>query len=135
VIANDGLIAGWRNIIVTRVDQYTERAYPIEAERAVAWAPGTIVDLGTLPGGDWSRAEAINDQGLIVGISGTDGEEGWHAFAWTGFTARMTDLGTLPGVSKQAVQHIAAVNATGLVLGTSQLANGYTRATLWRVRQ
>ncbi|MGE3182705.1 MAG: hypothetical protein AB7N71_13825, partial [Phycisphaerae bacterium] len=42
-----------------------------------------IRDLGTLPGGDFSRATDINDAGNIVGESPQQGEGGYtHAVAW-----------------------------------------------------
>lgn len=65
-----------------------------------------IIDLGSL-GGDFSRAEAINDRGQITGVSETDIEDDFgiaetHAFLWLpeprdGLPAGMTDLGTLGG--------------------------------------
>jgi probable HAF family extracellular repeat protein len=40
-------------------------------QRAYLWENGKRLDLGTLPGGSNSIAVAINDQGQIVGASGT----------------------------------------------------------------
>jgi uncharacterized membrane protein len=39
------------------------------APGAVRWRNGKVRDLGALPGLDSSMARAIDDQGLIVGIS------------------------------------------------------------------
>jgi probable HAF family extracellular repeat protein len=39
--------------------------------RAVAWLPnGTIVDLGTRVGDNFSQADAVNTAGVVVGRSG-----------------------------------------------------------------
>src|SRR6476659_11030881 len=50
---------------------------------------GGIRDLGTLPGGDYSAAYAINDSGLVVGTSNTSTTI--HAFSWTR-TQGLSDL-------------------------------------------
>lgn len=50
-------------------------------DHATLWEGNDVVDLGTLPGGSWSSAYAINDIGWIVGCSGTsDGNT--HATLW-----------------------------------------------------
>src|SRR4030095_7453690 len=54
------------------------------------------LDLGTLPGGDFSRANDINSRGQIVGESSTAMTSN-HAFLFT--DGVMIDLGVLPGVS------------------------------------
>src|SRR5450631_3783154 len=53
-----------------------------------------ITDLGTLPGGESSEANAIDDRGVAVGDSAVP--EGIHAFVWTE-SEGMKDLGNLPG--------------------------------------
>src|SRR5215469_14787644 len=42
---------------------------------------GGIRDIGTLAGGDYSVAFAINDSGVAVGMSNT--ADSTHAFSWT----------------------------------------------------
>lgn len=76
---------------------------------AFSWTARTgMVDLGTLPGGADSTANAINAHGRVVGWAGS------HAFMWTAARGMM-DLGTLGGPSSQAV----ALNDEDEVVGQS----------------
>jgi len=79
------------------------------------------LDLGTLPGGDFSRANDINSRGQIVGASSTAVTSN-HAFLFRdGF---MFDLGVLPGVTNPFAGSSAnAINERGQVVGYSSAAN------------
>lgn len=83
---------------------------------------GSVQWLGTLAGGDWSSAYALNTAGEVAGTSSTGGSK-MHAFVWDEKTG-MTDLGTLGGSSSYA----AAMNSGGTVAGNSFTSNGYTHA-------
>jgi probable HAF family extracellular repeat protein len=74
---------------------------------------GGIRDLGTLPGGDYSAAYAINDSGVVVGISNTSIST--HAFSWTEAQG-LKDLGTLPGTNASSA---LAINNQGQIVGSS----------------
>jgi probable HAF family extracellular repeat protein len=74
---------------------------------------GGIRDLGTLPGGDYSAAYAINDSGLVVGTSNM--ATTMHAFSWTSAQG-LTDLGTLPGTNASSA---LAINNQGQIVGSS----------------
>jgi probable HAF family extracellular repeat protein len=74
---------------------------------------GGIRDLGTLPGGDYSSAFAINDSGVVVGTSNTSTST--HAFSWT-LAHGLSDLGTLPGTNASSA---ASVNDKGQIVGSS----------------
>lgn len=74
---------------------------------------GGIRDLGTLPGGDYSSAFAINDSGVVVGTSNTSTTT--HAFSWT-LTQGLGDLGTLPGANASSA---LAINNPGQIVGSS----------------
>ncbi len=74
---------------------------------------GGIRDLGTLPGGDYSSAFAINDSGVVVGTSNTS--TSMHAFSWTSAQG-LTDLGTLPGTNASSA---LAINNQGQIVGSS----------------
>ena len=78
-----------------------------------AEARWVITDLGTLPGGDWSDAVAINNRAQVIGNSFDEGP----AFLWQ--NGKMRALGTLGGKSSTAV----AINDRGQVVGDS-----YTKA-------
>ncbi len=81
---------------------------------------GGIRDLGTLPGGDYSAAFAINDSGVVVGTSNTS--TSMHAFTWSSATG-LKDLGTLPGTNSSSA---FAINNQGQIAGSSG-----THAALW----
>jgi probable HAF family extracellular repeat protein len=72
--------------------------------RAVLWADGHLINLGTLPGGNESIGSTVNDRRQVVGISANDIPDpfsmaGWgtqtRGFLWQ--DGRMRDLGTLGG--------------------------------------
>jgi probable HAF family extracellular repeat protein len=74
---------------------------------------GGIRDLGTLPGGDYSSAFAINDSGVVVGTSNTSTST--HAFSWT-LSQGLSDLGTLAGTNASSA---LAINNQGQIAGSS----------------
>jgi probable HAF family extracellular repeat protein len=109
------------------------------ATRAFRFTEGVgMVSLGTLPGGKRSSAYGINDSGQVVGESDNGpilnptfflkgiSLFGTHAFLWTDGVG-MTDLGHLGGGSSTAL----AINNNGIVVGTSTLIDGTSRAFRW----
>ncbi|GAA5152236.1 MULTISPECIES: hypothetical protein [Amycolatopsis] len=90
------------------------------------WRKGVVTDLGTLPGGDYSLATAINESGDIAGYSGIYPLGPLHAVLWHHGT--ITDLGTLGGNS-----FAAAINDRGMIVGNSQpeLHAPQFRAVTW----
>jgi probable HAF family extracellular repeat protein len=74
---------------------------------------GGIRDLGTLPGGDYSSAFALNASGVVVGTSNT--ATSTHAFSWTPAQG-LQDLGTLPGANASSA---LAINNQGQIVGSS----------------
>ncbi len=94
----------------------------------MGWSQGAALHwLGTLPGGTWSIAKAVNDQGQVVGIA-TDGSGQRRAFLWS--NGMMQDLGTLGGAAANAYG-ISADGST--VVGVSTLEGGAFRAVRWRM--
>ena len=85
---------------------------------------GTIQALEGLPGGAYSQAFGVNDQGLIVGAS--DSSSTLQAVVWSA-EGKTQEIGALPGdVASQAM----GVNNRGQVVGYSSGANG-VHAFLW----
>lgn len=76
---------------------------PFPSRRAVLWATGQTIDLGTF-GGKSSSARAVSDTGIVVGDA-TDADQASHAFCWDG---RLHDLGR---------GSAADVNSAGLIVG------------------
>src|SRR5260221_1798756 len=114
---------------------------------AFVWRGGSLKDLGTLPGGDYSFAAAINQLGQIAGtsensqIDPASGNPEFHAVLWE--NDKILDLGTLGGTASFA----ATLNNRGQVIGEALndvpdplsilgIGNGttltQTRAFLWQ---
>ena len=74
---------------------------------------GVFRDLGTLGRGN-SAATAINDKGVVVGISELPRDGVAHAFAYA--NGVMRDLGTLPGHEDS---HATGINSHGVIVGYS----------------
>jgi probable HAF family extracellular repeat protein len=92
---------------------------------AFAWKTGgTIYPLGALPGGDYSQAFGINDQGLIVGSSNSSSTV--RAVVWS-LSGRTEEIGALPG---DDASQALGVNGQGQVVGYSSGPSG-THAFLW----
>jgi probable HAF family extracellular repeat protein len=71
----------------------------------------TAESLGTLPGGGWSTAFAMNDDGEVVGWSG------YTAFLWT-HKKGMQDLNSLiPGNSGWSLSIATSINLRGQITG------------------
>jgi probable HAF family extracellular repeat protein len=82
-----------------------------EDPHAVLWDKGRLTDLGVLAGDKWSRADAINNDGIVVGTS-YDGRTGMRAFRWS--KGKLSELQSLSGfVDCTAV----AINSSGQALG------------------
>jgi len=85
---------------------------------------GAYQELGTLAGGDWSSAYAINDSGNVVGYG--DLSDGlFRGMVWSP-GGGMLELGTLGGANSCAT----GVNANGEVVGHTGTASGYEHAFL-----
>ncbi len=71
-------------------------------------------DLGTLPGGNWSGAEDINDSGQIVG--GSYDANGNHLAVIMSNYSQFESIGTL---NPDYYSHARAINDNGVVVGSS----------------
>jgi probable HAF family extracellular repeat protein len=117
--------------------------YP--AENAVLFKNGSVINLGTLPGGHESQATAINDRGQVAGFGDNGvrdpvsifgpvngpGDPGWvtqtRSFIWQ--NGKMRDLGTLGGDFGAANY----VNDAGDVTGWTTVPGDSTaHAFLWK---
>jgi probable HAF family extracellular repeat protein len=82
---------------------------------AAFWDSTGISDIGTLPGGELSFAQALNDRGVVVGSS--EAAVGRRAFTWTK-DGGMVDYGNLDPNSHIAVAGFNGINNQGLMVGT-----------------
>ena len=93
--------------------------------QATLWNGTTAVDLGLLPGsGNYSEAWAINNSGVVAGLSWSATNDETRATLWSTTT---TKLGALPG-SDASFAH--AINNSNQVAGWSSTDEA-TRATVW----
>jgi probable HAF family extracellular repeat protein len=100
--------------------------------RAVRWNPDSSrfpEDLQTLPGGGFSEALAINDNGTIIVGWSEDANSDLHAVRWVraNNTWVIQDLGTLGGTDSRAFD----ITPDGAIVGTSQTMSGKA-GFLWR---
>lgn len=93
-----------------------------DRSRAVLWraAGSDPIDLGTLPGGNFSRAHGISDRGEVVGVSTS--AEGEHAFIWTE-AAGMVDLNSLVSLPDLTLVNAVSINRNGVILAIAQEAH------------
>ena len=86
-------------------------------------------DLGTL-GKDPSTANALNDQGQVVGASGTSGRKR-HAFLWQ--NSRLYDLNTLVAANDYSgweLREAYGINNRGQIVCVGADKQGQTAALL-----
>lgn len=96
------------------------------AHRATLWpSAGGVVDVGTLPGGDFSHAFSCNDAGEVVGAAGTHGSI--RAFIWTR-RGGMQDLNSLIPASPFVLTQAVGINNAGMILATGHDATAGTTA-------
>jgi len=99
-----------------------QHAFRVGAIGTLASTPGA--DLGALPGGSDSFANAINARGQVAGTAGTRVFSVRHAFrtAPGGALDAAADLGVLPHSTGDSVA--TAINALGQVVGFAYLPEG-----------
>ena len=78
----------------------------------------TVIDIGTLPGGTFSQAYGINNNGDVVGYSTLNGDTAVHAFLWR--KGVMTDLGTLAPTDTLPQSFAVSINDSDEVVGYSE---------------
>jgi probable HAF family extracellular repeat protein len=97
---------------------------------ATVWRNERVTDLGVLPGGDLSRAFAINSHGQVAGEANTRANGKVSAAIWT--KTRIRSLGLLPGGSYSSVQ---GLNNAGIAVGYADDAGGKAHAVQFDQRQ
>ena len=98
------------------------------SSNAAVYTNGTLTELGTLPGGNYSYANGINNNGQIVGCSDASNIVS-HAFLYTG--GAMTDLNRfIPANSGWTLVQATAINDTGCIVGQGTNALGQSHAFL-----
>jgi probable HAF family extracellular repeat protein len=120
--ANDrGQIVGWAENTTQDPTCISPAVYQY---KPVVWGPknGQMQVLPTLSGDNDGAAVAINDQGLIVGISGPCGDDDGlgaaHAVVWQNGTVTK-----LPSFGGKYFNTAAAVNEKGQIAGWADFAN------------
>ena len=95
----------------------SERQSAQAQEASTGGAGYQVTDLGTLPGGAYSRALGINSRGQVVGFSHIASNTS-HAFLWE--DGVMTDLNNLVGDVRDLVLETAiAITDAGQIVGVA----------------
>jgi probable HAF family extracellular repeat protein len=82
---------------------------------AFVYSGGTVKDIGALPGGACSSAQAINNRGEVAGVSRTNSSSSVeHLFLYSGGV--MQDLGSLGGEITGGLSHVS-MNNSGQIVG------------------
>lgn len=94
---------------------------------AFVYSQGSMTDIGSL-GGASSRANAINDSGVVVGMSqtGLNPFGAYHAFSYSNGT--MSDLGTLSAGGSSGAN---AINGSGMIVGSATNEGGQQIAAVF----
>lgn len=111
-----GHVTGEAMAINNRGDAVGYSANAAALPRATLWpVNGGVVDLGTLPGGTYSRALESNDAGVVVGAAGVGHES--RAFVWTQADG-MQNLNTLITQSNFVLTQAVGINNVGDIIAT-----------------
>jgi probable HAF family extracellular repeat protein len=97
---------------------------PDGSSRAVIFTEDAFLNLGTLPGGNFSAGRAINDRGEVACISNIASGD-FHACLYD--RGDLVDLGTLGGSFSDS----GGINNRGQIVGNSTTAAGQQHAYLW----
>ncbi len=100
---------------------------PDKNSHACIWQDGKIKDLGTLPKGKFSIAEAINAQGWVVGVAEEKPNGNRRAVLWK--EGKTIDLGIYPGGT---LSHARAINDKGEIAGWVDTSDREIEAAVWR---
>jgi len=92
------------------------------AQPGFLYSGGTMIDLGTLPGGSYTWVQGINNSGQVVGW-GTDASGVARAFLYSGGTNSLLVTGAWGGEA-------FGINDSGQVVGSANF--GYNEAFLYR---
>ncbi len=115
------------NAINNQGDVAGSAQLPGAAKHAVLWRDREPLDLGLLPGGDYSNARDINDHDEVVGDANISANGRPKAFAW--YDGQMHPLPQLPGGTFCSAQ---ALNNHGDIVGSCDLSNGSAHGVIWR---
>ena len=88
---------------------------PLTAQKQIRY---TVIDIGTLPGGTFSQAFGINNNGDVVGFSTLNSDTALHAFLWR--KGVMTDLSTLAPTDTLPYSLAYSINDKDEVVGLSE---------------
>jgi probable HAF family extracellular repeat protein len=110
---------------INKFDAVTGMMWTGTQNHAFLWREGVLTDLGTL-GGAHSIGYAINDKGIVVGLSELPGD-GTVAHAFMFKDGVMSDLGTFGG----KLSYANDVNEHGVIVGWAEDAARIPRAYIW----